>query len=243
MFILLILVATAFKLMEALGFRDGVRTYPVYGSKRRIAVPKYLTNDTVEPNEYVAAVVEYPTPLDHLTFTLPKSKFLPCLKLIHGDGFCPEDRYSIAEHASVFGAYGMKLLNHSQLRKNPDFLKKGSRLQNLVSKNSFEVRFKDGSKYPLEDDPFSHRRGVFSSSPKDFFLIRGTNAIPLAKRMKDNGMDTIFGPLTLKFFEEIGYSTRRKQQKLILKTSEPAMQVLKVIDPQRERYNSWSAYI
>ena len=131
----------------------------------------------------------------------------------------------------------MKLLDSHQLTDDSNFLKKGVKLLKLQTENRFEVRFKDGSVYPLKIDQFSPRRGVFFNSPIDFFITKTTfDNIPLAERMAFHGTESIFGPLTLKFFEEIGYSTRRKQQQLVLKHSESGMQLLKDLGPQVDKF-------
>ena len=212
-----------------MGFADGVVSHYVGPKGPKVALPTYLEYNN-------SGFIEYLTPLDDITYTVPTSQ--RCINFLVGNRKCPEYQYSIAEHSATFKEYQMKLLDSRQLTDDRNFLKKGVELLKLENENRFEVRFKDGSVYPLKIDRFSPRRGVFFNSPTDFFITKTTfDNIPLAERMKFHGTESIFGPLTLKFFEEIGYSTRSKQQKLVLKPSESGMQLLKQLGPLIDKFD------
>ena len=212
--IIINLVAVAQWLVKAIGFQDSVRMkYSQYAGKH-VMMPTLRNNQSFESEENVAAYLEYPMPLDSLTYpihSLPKLR--QCINLVQGKQFCPSDLQSVAEHAQIFKGYYMKLLNYAELRANADFNLKGTQLHSYLSNRIFEVRFEDGSKFPLEPRTKDLLKDDYIDSPGDFLLKDDPSITSLKLQMKTLGTNSIFGPLTLKFFEEIGYSTRRKQWK------------------------------
>lgn len=200
-------------------------------------MPEMRTNYSKGTNESASVLINYPTPLASLAYAIPQNPMKSPFLCNSKKATQCEDLDSIAEHFTVLKDYQMKLLDYQGLRKNSDFLSKAARLQKLLGSWPFEARFEDGFRLPLQSQGiFGRMRATYFGSPKDFIIGIHNSYPSLAKKMEENDMTSIFGPVTLKFFEEIGYSTRIRQQGFEFKASKFALDLLTELGPQIDEF-------
>ena len=202
-------------------------------SKRKIFLPEMRTNYSKSTNESASTLLSYPTPLASLTYAIPtKSQFQKCKDFLVKKATPCENLNSIAEHFTVLNDYQMKLLDYRGLRKDSEFLSKAVTLQKLLGSWPFEARFEDGFRLPLQSEGILGRmRATYFGSPKDFIIGIHNSYPSLANKMEENEMTSIFGPVALKFFAEIGYSTRLREQRFEFKASKSGLDLLTELGP------------
>ena len=170
------------------------------------------------------------TPFDSLIHTTPVASILQrCMN--NFACFTPQLSDSVSTVASKLEPF--LLQNYSridlkQLRKNQTLVGQYRKLYRMFDQEKAELRFSDGSTMLIDKHTFGYSSIRLAPSPEFLTSVYNayTNFNGLHQQISKYKVKNIYGPKTIKFFQEIGYSTRIKGQRIDLTYTERDLQFM-----------------
>ena len=216
----------AHELIKAMGFYSNFETWNLYppmsksvvantmqsrlGNKHVKAAQrpaKYITTPVFSANEMGNAFINYPSPLDSISFIIPRKGWIPnCLfNCKKSDGSV--QLLSVTEGFKTVYATVQPL---KTLRGAKTLIDAGVKLFGTLSGGKSFAKLSDGTALQ-----FSTLLGKLDNQqlPMTEYIIRDIPSSDMYPNLDDMmarcKTDTIFGPIALKYFGEIGYATRK----------------------------------
>ena len=156
------------------------------------------------------------SPFESLIYEVPPKNIFQTIGLI-------SNNYSVAEISKPFSKFqpARKSITEyeADLLNNRLFYDTGFQLRQVyagLKEKPLQIHLKDGTVMNMINETYLDPK-YFSTS--EFLMtaqVRTAYGLTLREKLQSLGMDSIYGPNTLKVLEEIGYMTRRKSQRLQL---------------------------
>ena len=170
--------------------------------------PGYNFLAPTQQRRYFSSLI---TPFDALIYERQSCGFPRCTSV--------GKQLSFKKAAELFVGINVTLWSKEQcieeIRNNKTILGTATKLLQLQNSNKLELRFRDDSHVPIEHFKGMYYLGQKYKNSADFILAH-LHSVKLSDKLSSLKMESVYGPITLKIFEEIGYATRRRPEVLRL---------------------------